>query len=138
MPLAPRCLWLRLAVVHAPVLSRMIAAGSRILAPPPSSSSLNLCQSLADLEPLLLLQAHHSKAVEIGESLSFLGLVHFLGQRSLLPLGADLGLFPRNSYYAGSRSAGKILNNERSQETVGCGSQLPGNRKLGVGGRSVD
>lgn len=56
----------------------------------PLCRGLDLGQSLALLESLLLLEAHNLEALEVGQAAPPRNLVALLGPVRLLPLGVDL------------------------------------------------
>lgn len=103
---------------------------------PPRSSrlcgGLDLGQSLALLEAALLLQSHNLKSVEVGESTSSRRLEALLGPVGLGPLAVDLSLGPRLLDGTGSRTTGKVGDDDRREQAVGEGDRLSGDSELGV------
>jgi len=109
-----------------------------MLCVPTLRRGLDLGESLALLEPSLLLQAHDLEAVEIGEGLAALLLQRLLGPVALLPLRVDLSGLPRLLDGTGSRAAGELLDDEGCEKGSGEGDGSAGSRELGVGGRAID
>lgn len=101
-------------------------------------SGLDLGESLALLEPSLLLEAHDLETVEVGEGLAALLLQRLLCPVALLPLCVDTSGLPGLLDGTGSGATGKLLDDEWCEKGLGEGDGTAGSRKLGVGGRSID
>jgi hypothetical protein len=107
-------------------------------APPPKQQPSSLCrspdlgQSLALLEPPLLLQPHDLEAVEVGERRAALLLELLLGPVALAPLGVDASSLPRLLDGTGPRATGQLLDNDRGEESPGELDNTAGSRELGV------
>lgn len=99
---------------------------------------LDLGESLALLEPSLLLEAHDLEAVEVGEGLAALLLQRLLCPVALLPLCVDFSGLPGLLDGAGSRATGELLDDQWCEKGLVERDGAAGSRKLGVGGRSID
>lgn len=97
-----------------------------------SCSGLDLGQSLALLEPPLLLQPHNLEPVEVGERLAAFLLELLLRPVALMPLRVDTGSLPRLLNGARPRAAGQLLDHNRCEEGLRQLNGTTGSRKLFV------
>ncbi len=100
--------------------------------------SPDLGQSLALLEPPLLLQPHNLEPVEVGERLAALLLELLLGPVALGPLGVNTSGLPRLLDGTRPRAAGELVDNDRREEGVGELDDAAGGGELVVCGGAVD
>lgn len=94
--------------------------------------SLDLDESLALLEPSLLLEAEDLEALEVGECLPPVALSTLLGPVGLLPLGVDLGLFPELLQGGVAAATVEALNLEVREKSLGEGDGLADGGQAGV------
>jgi len=100
--------------------------------------SLDLGQSLALLEPPLLLQPHNLEPVEVGERLAALLLELLLGPVALGPLGVNTGSLPRLLDGTRPRAAGELVDNDRREESAGELDDAAGGGELVVCGGAIN
>jgi hypothetical protein len=103
-----------------------------------SRRGADLDQSLALLEPPLLLQPHDLEAVKVGERLAALLLELLLSPVALLPLSVDTGSLPRLLDGTRPGAAGELLDNDRGEQGVGERDDATGGGEAGVRGGAVN
>lgn len=99
---------------------------------------LDLGQSLALLEALLLLEAHDLEALEVAKSAPPGDLLTLLGPVRLLPLGVDLRVLPLLLQLGVASATGKAFDDEGREESPGEAQGLAGAGELGVGRGALD
>lgn len=102
------------------------------------SRGLDLGESLALLEPSLLLQPHNLEAVKVGKGLALLLLLLLLGPVGGSPLGVNAGSLPGLLDGTCPGTAGELIDDDGGQEGVGERDLAAGGDELLVGGGAVD